>query len=92
MEAKKYDLNKHNNGYKSQNFTRMAGLISWPLINIAFSYDVTEAIFIWRRPYWYTKPILRELNSIFKQTFSFVSVNQYDRWLHQWKRSINQIS
>ena len=32
-----------------------------------------------RRPYWCTKPILRELNSIFTQRFSFVSVKQYGR-------------
>ena len=41
-----------------------------------------------RRPYWCTKPIIRELNSIFMQTFSFVSVNQYGRWPREGKRSI----
>ena len=43
-----------------------------------------------RRPYWYTKPILWELNSIFMQTFSLVSVNQYGHWSREWHRSIHR--
>ena len=40
------------------------------------------------RPWWCTKLILRELNSIFMQILSFVSVIKYGRWSRVWKRSI----
>ena len=40
------------------------------------------------RPWWCTKLILRELNSIFMQILSFVSVIQYGCWSREWKRSI----
>ena len=39
------------------------------------------------QPWWCTKLILRELNSIFKQILSFVSENQYGCWSREWKCS-----
>ena len=40
------------------------------------------------RPYWCTRLTLWELNSIFMQILSFVSLNQYGHWSREWKRSI----
>ena len=57
----------------------------------AFSCDATAAILVFlnkkRRPYWSTKPVLLELNSIYMQTKSFVSINQYGGLSREWKRS-----
>ena len=39
-------------------------------------------------PYWCTKPVLWELNSIFMQKSSFVWVNQYGSLSCEWKHSI----
>ena len=43
-----------------------------------------------RRPYWYTKPVLWKLNSIFMQKSSFVWVNQYGGWWRELKRSMER--
>ena len=41
-----------------------------------------------QRPYSCIKPVLWELNSSFIQTYSFVSINQYDCFSCEWKLSI----
>ena len=41
-----------------------------------------------RRPWWCTKLIRRELNSIFMHMLSFVSVIQYGSWSREWTRSL----
>ena len=43
------------------------------------------------RPYWFPKPVLRELNSFLVQTLSFVPINLHICCPREWKHSISQI-
>ena len=43
------------------------------------------------RPYWFPKPVLRELNSFLVQTLSFVPINLHICYPREWKHSISQI-
>ena len=58
----------------------------------AFSHDVTAAMLVFQNKEMAAmmvyQLILRELNSIFMQIISFVSVIQYGCWSREWKRSI----
>ena len=58
----------------------------------AFSHDVTAAMLVFQNKEMAAmmvyQLILRELNSIFMQIISFVSVIQYGCWSPEWKRSI----
>ena len=44
-----------------------------------------------RRPCWYPKPILWELNSFLMQTLSFLPINLHRCWPSEWKHSIRSL-
>ena len=85
--AYKFSLNRRRPCYSSNMatvpffcFSSVAAVTS----SAHTSHDVTKE----RRPYRCTRLTLWELNPIFIQTFSFVSLNQYGRWSREWKRFI----
>ena len=45
-----------------------------------------------RRPCWFPKRALWELNSFFMQTFSFVVINLHRCWPREWKHSIGPVN
>ena len=49
IEAKKYELNRQNNSWKSQNFTTMANLNSWPPVNKSdfLNCDLLQSLQFW---------------------------------------------